>query len=377
MLAASGELDLKAGGPSADGNGTRRSIYTVKKRNSQNELMRSLDAPAGFASTSERQSTTTPTQALLLVNGDWPLARARKMATRVKSVEDAFQFALGRPPTAKEVELASTFLQKRAAATAPRPAPTGAELANAGQFKENTPQERLVSSRAEKEGDEFTVEAIVQLESIDTAAAVRTIASRWNSGKDTVESFGWSLGVTGEKSRFKPRNLIIQLVGEDENTNILYEPIASDLRVELGVKYHLAAKVSCSAHTVTFHLQDLRTPDAPVLTSTKTHNVRGRLSYGQSALVIGGLSRRAPTHQWDGSIEAARVAVGLLPDGQLSADAEKWAPALVSWNAKTGPTAQLAWANADAAAEGAGAQLQAMNDLCQVLLNSNEFFYLH
>ena len=76
--------------------------------------------------------------------------------------------------------------------------------------------------------------------------SVRTIASRWNNGKDNVEAFGWSLGVTGEKSRFKPRNLIIQLVGEDENRNIAYEPVASESALELGVDYHVAAKVSCS-----------------------------------------------------------------------------------------------------------------------------------
>ena len=44
MLAASGELDPKSGGPAEDGNGTRRSIYTTKKRNNQNELLRGLDA---------------------------------------------------------------------------------------------------------------------------------------------------------------------------------------------------------------------------------------------------------------------------------------------------------------------------------------------
>jgi hypothetical protein len=115
-------------------------------------------------------------------------------------------------------------------------------MANASQFKENTPQERLVARTAEKEGDEFTVEAIVKLESIDVNAAVRTIASRWNGGKENVESFGWSLGVTGEKSRFKPRNLIVQLVGEDENANMAYEVVPSDLRIELDVSYHIAAK---------------------------------------------------------------------------------------------------------------------------------------
>ncbi|MDQ3623947.1 MAG: DUF1553 domain-containing protein, partial [Verrucomicrobiota bacterium] len=377
MLAASGELDLKEGGPSADANGTRRSIYTTKKRNSQNELLRALDAPAGFASTSERQSTTTPTQALLMVNGDWPLARAQKLATRVKSVEEAWQYALGRPPTAKEIEMAAAFIEKRATTNEPRPAPSPAELANASAFKENTPQERLVARTGEKEGDEFTVEAVVKLDSVDAAASVRTIASRWNNGKDNVEAFGWSVGVSGEKSRFKPRNLIIQLVGEDENRNIAYEPVASDLRLELGVTYHVAVKVSCAAHTVTFRVQQAGKPNAPVLTSEAPHIVRGGLGNGASGLVIGGVSKRAPAHQWDGRIEVARVVRGLLPEEALSPDPVKWsAPALLTWNAKTGPREQLAWSSAGNA-EVVDPRQEALADLCHVLLNANEFLYLH
>lgn len=378
ILAASGELDLSEGGPSVDGNAPRRAIYTMKKRNSQNELLRSLDAPAGFFSTSERQSTTTPIQALLLMNSDWPLARARKLAERVSSIEEAWLYTLGRPPTAKEIETASNFIQKRVNAVEPRPAPTAAELANASQFKEGTPQERLVARVKEKEGDEFTVEAIVKLDSTDVNASVRTIASRWNNGKDNVESFGWSLGVTGEKSRFKPRNLIVQLVGEDENSNISYEVVASDLRMELGVTYHVAAKVSCATHTVTFRVQEVSKPNAPVLTSTAQHGIRGKLSNGSSPLVIGGLAKRAPSHQWQGRIEAARVVAELLPDTALSANAATWRESLVSWNAKTGPTAQLAWEGpAGGDTESNDPHKLALADLCHVLLNTNEFFYLH
>jgi hypothetical protein len=31
-----------------------------------------------------------------MVNGEWPLTRARKLAERIHSVEEAWQFALGR-----------------------------------------------------------------------------------------------------------------------------------------------------------------------------------------------------------------------------------------------------------------------------------------
>ncbi len=386
MLSASGELDLKEGGPSTDANGTRRSIYTIKKRNSQNEILRALDAPAGFASTSERQSTTTPTQALLMLNGDWTLTRAQKLAARVSSVEEAWQYALGRPPTAKEIEAAASFIEKRVhgggeAALSRSDAPPGAggseAREGASQFKDSTPQERLIANTKEEEGDEFTVEAVVELDSVDVNAAVRTIASRWNNGKDNVEAFGWSLGITGEKSRFKPRNFIIQLVGEDENRNIAYEPIASNLRPELGVEYHVVAKVSCSEHTVTFQLQQTGNPDAPVQTSVVPHRVRTGLSKGVSGLVIGGGNKRAPQHQWDGRIEAARVVVGLLPDDALSPDAAKWKkPALVTWNAKVGIGDQFTRASAETAPTAGDPRKVALTDLCHVLLNANEFLYL-
>lgn len=379
MLAASGELDLNPGGPSTDGNGPRRSIYTTKKRNSQNELLRSLDAPAGFASTSERQSTTTATQALLLLNGDWTLARARKLAEGSYTIEDAWNATLGRKPTAKEATMAEAFLEKRLQEkTNPTKPATAAEQENASEFKENSPQERLIACGVDATGDEFTVETVARLNSVDTAASVRTVASHWTGGKENTEGFGWSIGITGEKSRFKPRNLIIQLVGEDENSNIAYEPVASDLRLELGVTYHIVVKVSCANHQVIFRVQQADKPNAPVLTSVATHSVRTGLDRGAAALVVGGVHKRGPNHQWDGRIEALRIVRGLLADEALSAKVESWkAPALLTWNAKEGPGDTLLKASAEGPAEPVDPRKQAMVDLCHVLLNANEFFYLH
>ena len=377
LLAASGELDAKSGGPSEDGNGTRRSIYTMKKRNNQNELLRALDAPAGFASTAERQSTTTPTQALQLLNGDWLLARARKLAERVENINDVWLAVLGRLPTKIEREKAESFLKKRAG-TATAPVAANDTDESSGTFKENSPHERIVVQNGEKEGDEFTVEAIVSLNSIDVNASVRTIASRWNGGKDSLESFGWSLGVTGVKSRFKPRNVIMQLVGEDENSNIGYQVVPSDIHIELGRRYHIVARVSCTGHTVTFTVRDLDTPGAAPESVVVPMDIRAKLSAGTAQLVIGGLNKRAPTHQWDGKIEALRVAGGLLDDKTLNADAEKWSAGLVTWRSADPLTSQLAWSGSDAKTVEADDPFhQAMNDLCQVLLNTNEFFYLH
>jgi hypothetical protein len=87
VLAASGELDLGSiGGPSQDANtSNRRAIYTIKKRNNQNELLRAMDAPAGFSSIADRQGTSTPLQALLFMNGDWMITRARRLAAQAEN----------------------------------------------------------------------------------------------------------------------------------------------------------------------------------------------------------------------------------------------------------------------------------------------------
>jgi hypothetical protein len=248
----------------------------------------------------------------------------------------------------------------------------------ASGFKENSPHERLLVQPGEKEGDEFTVEAVFRLDSIDVNASVRTIASRWTGGKDSLESFGWSLGVTGEKSRFKPRNLILQVVGEDENANIGYQVVASDLRVTLGRRHHVSARLSCTGRSVTFTLRDLDTPGAPLQSAVVPLDIRSKLSQGASQLVIGGLHKRAPSHQWDGAIEAVRLAAGQLPDAELNADPERWQAGLVVWRAADPLSSQFAWSGSDSSSVEADDPFrQAMNDLCQVLLNSNEFFYLH
>jgi len=378
LLAVSGELDATSGGPAGDGNSTRRSVYTMKKRNNPNELLRALDMPAGFASTAERQSTTTPTQALQLLNGDWLLARARKLASRVENIDEAWMAVLGRPPTPKEKATAEGFLRKRAGMTKAKASELAEPSEGSKTFKENSPHERLLINTSEKEGDEFTVEAVASLNSMDVNASVRTLVSRWNGGKDSLEAFGWSLGVTGEKSRYKPRNVIVQVVGEDENSNIGYQVVPSNIHIDLGNRYHITARVSCPAKNITFTVRDLDTPGAVVQSAVVPMDIRSKLSLGSSQLVIGGLNKRSPSHQWDGRIEAVRIVTSHMADKSLNADPEKWSTGFVVWRAADPLNSQFAWSSSDVkSAEDADPFRQAMNDLCQVLLNTNEFFYLH
>ena len=380
MLAVSGELDLTAGGPASDGNGTRRSVYTRKKRNSPNDLLLALDMPAGFASTAERQSTTTPTQALQLLNGDWVRARARKLASQVKGIDDVWLAVLGRLPTDYERATANAFLKTqmgRAKSSAP-----GAEVAESGDsgrgFKFNSPHERLLVRASEKEGDEFTVESIVKLDSVDVNAELRTLVSRWDGGKASLESFGWSIDVTGQKSRYKPRNILMQLVGEDENANIGYQVVASDIHIEVDRRYHIVVQVSSARHHVTFTVRDLDTPGAVAQSAVVPMDRLSKISQGASPIFLGGLSKRTPTRQWDGQIEALRIVAGHTADNALNTDPEKWHAGLFIWRAVDPPHSQFTWSGADSqAAQEDDPLLKAMTGLCQMLLTTNQFFYLH
>ncbi len=121
-LAVSGELQLDLGGPSVKGNSPRRSIYVIVKRNTKDEVLGAFDFAGGITSTAHRNVTTTPNQALLMINGQWLLARATAMANRLSAmnlktdaekIEAACQLAYGRHPNRYEQEIFSSFLQNR------------------------------------------------------------------------------------------------------------------------------------------------------------------------------------------------------------------------------------------------------------------------
>ncbi len=382
VLAATGELDLNAVGgvPQEANTSLRRAVYTIKKRNNQNELLKAMDAPPGFSSIADRQGTSTPLQALLFMNGDWMIARARRMAAEIKDVDSAWQAALGRPPTAAEKARAERFLDERRDEAGGQPGPIALEAAadpTLGRFHENTAHERVIVRNAPKQGDDFTIETVVTVASIDAAASVRTIASRWTGDKSSPDAHGWSLGVTGRKSAYKPFNVIVQLVGEDENMNTTYEVAPSGIFLKPDVPYHIVAKVSCTDGTVIFSVTDLSKPDAPRLTATAKHSILGKLGAGQAAPVIGGIYRRSP-HQFDGRIDGVRVMAGIQPEDALVSDPARWtASSGLTWTARQSHLAGFEWAGGTSTAESADPRVRAMADLCHVLLNSNEFIYLH
>lgn len=111
MLSAAGELDNRVGGPSVDADTLRRGLYVKRMRNTPDALLAAFDAADGLTSVSQRNATTTPTQALLMFNGKYALDRATALANRILSAEFqsreealdfGFRVAWGRLPSDDE-----------------------------------------------------------------------------------------------------------------------------------------------------------------------------------------------------------------------------------------------------------------------------------
>lgn len=141
MLAVSGRLNLQTGGPSImtpvdeqlvnqlykpsqwqvarPSQHDRRSLYLIAKRNLRLPFMETFDGPALLSSCARRESSTHAPQALELLNGSTSnelstafAGRLSSFATRTLQIEQAFRFALGRPPTERELVTSLEFLQE-------------------------------------------------------------------------------------------------------------------------------------------------------------------------------------------------------------------------------------------------------------------------
>jgi hypothetical protein len=140
MLAASGELDDRQQGPyvptertdsgdvivaeAADG-ATRRSVYLQERRTQTHSLLEVFDAPSIVNTCTRRSPSTIPLQSLSLLNSDFVMTRARKLAARLESdctcctegqadddsrIARAFLLTLNRAPEPDEQSAARRFL---------------------------------------------------------------------------------------------------------------------------------------------------------------------------------------------------------------------------------------------------------------------------
>lgn len=141
-LAVSGLLSSKLGGPSVKpyqpaglweqsglsktyiqdkGEGLyRRSLYTFWRRTAPPPTMLTFDATSREVCTAKRETTSTPLQALILLNDPQFIEAARVLAekmsqhTNVSSrVEQTFRTVLGRAPSARELEISQQLFEEQ------------------------------------------------------------------------------------------------------------------------------------------------------------------------------------------------------------------------------------------------------------------------
>src|SRR5206468_2339018 len=118
---------------------------------------------------------------------------------------------------------------------------------------------------------DFTLEGFVLLRSIADDAGVRTIAAHW-PGERTQP--GWSFGVTGKKSAFKPQTLVLQFWGDPAKHGTDHEPIFSGLHIALNKPYFVAVTVKlgdAERKGVTYYAKDLSNDDEPMQSVVSGH----------------------------------------------------------------------------------------------------------
>ena len=403
ILAVTGELKLELGGPSVDWAEPRRTIYTKVKRNTRDPLLEVFDVPEGFTSVSQRDVTTTPTQSLLMFNSSTAVQRAKAFARRLQSenssdpdeiIDDAFRRAFARDPSGAERERARRFLEQQSALISPPKteaavAPFASEKmlfrdGRAALFTPGGAMERLtVSDQPFFPAGDLTIEAFINLNSCYEDGQVRTIAAHWDGSRT---SRGWSLGVTGKQSRYKPQTLVLLLNGDQPwSARDPVEPVFSGLHIAVGKPYFVAVSIDLDDPTgkgITFYAKDLANDDEPMQVATIKHTVTSGIRSG-SDLTIGARGAGSE-HLFDGLIDDVRLSnAPLAPEQLLLNNAGVTDQTVGYWKFDSEPGVYR-----DSSPRGADItprmieppktdpRTVALVDFCHTLLNSNEFLYL-
>jgi mono/diheme cytochrome c family protein len=151
LLAASGKLDLVAGGRADDITTepftTRRTVYGFVERQNLPGLFRTFDFASPDTTSPQRFNTTVPQQALFLMNSPFVVQQAKRMLERPEvssqpgdeaKIERLYQIAFQRNAEKDELKLAKQFLaSQEAAATQPE---EPAWSYGYGKFNETTRQ---------------------------------------------------------------------------------------------------------------------------------------------------------------------------------------------------------------------------------------------
>jgi len=122
----------------------RRSVYMLSRRTFQPAMFASFDAPDGILSCSRRVESNTAPQSLTLLNGQWTMQEATRLADKLIDIADdaglarkAWQMVYARPPREDEVRTVQAFLERQTAELGNRKAAVvelGRVLYNTNEF---------------------------------------------------------------------------------------------------------------------------------------------------------------------------------------------------------------------------------------------------
>ena len=403
ILAVTGQLDQEAGGPGVQSDVPRRSIYLRVMRNERDALLDIFDLPLFFASTSSRDTTTSPVQSLLLFNSQIMMNHGLKFADHLQSMsrethailQTLWKSALGRLPTDTEVADAREFIgaQTERIATERKSVELAAVPIGRVPYRDGqaviiepgeTPLKLSADSPSLQHGATFTIEACLQIRSVYETGAVRTIAAKWDGQKQRQ---GWSFGVTGKTSRRKPQTLVLQLFGEGDGEGIREAALFSDQHVELNTPYFAAVSVTPATSgpdsgTATFYLKNLSNDDELMQIATVKHSITSDVSNAVPLSL--GFRTGSDDSFFDGLLDDIRLSYTALPVEQLLLTSEKPGPETQAfWRFE--PVPGIFEDSSDHAirlsarrgnSTPATPAHAALADLCHVILNSNEFLYV-
>jgi uncharacterized protein DUF1549/uncharacterized protein DUF1553/cytochrome c len=120
LLAASGALDKKMGGPSEalTPQSTRRTLYGKVSRYKLDDFLQLFDFPSPGISAEQRYATNVPLQRLFFMNSDFVQQQAELMVRRIESeptsaarVQKAYRLVFGRAATPEEIRLGLDYLR--------------------------------------------------------------------------------------------------------------------------------------------------------------------------------------------------------------------------------------------------------------------------
>jgi len=164
VLAVSGQLDRKAGGPSGDADTMvfkRRTIYAAVSRHKLSDTLQTFDFPDPAIHCAKRADTTTPLQQLFILNSPFMREQATALGNRIQkqagqSPDDRIRLAhrlvFGRVPSTTELAIAREFLPADAAQT-----PSSTLLKNDAAVAPTFSGKRVKAELTEL-GDDYTVE---------------------------------------------------------------------------------------------------------------------------------------------------------------------------------------------------------------------------